>query len=113
MRSCNHDTGGGGSSAVSGVDGILHLTGHERITDERGNGGNGGDRGPDNDDSSAGENDGTREPSARLGRPARVVFVHTTDRCTTGPGGAAGTHPDTHPAPEGATGLAGANLHIH
>lgn len=104
VRSCNHDTGGGGSSAALCGGGILH-----EMTGKSGNGGNGG---PDCDDSSTGENGGTGESSARLARPARLVLVHTVHRCTTGFGGAAVAHPHDNPAPEGATGLAGANLHI-
>ncbi|MFY0532744.1 hypothetical protein [Nannocystis pusilla] len=89
-------------------------------TGNRGNGSNGGGRGPADDDSSAGgvgENDDTSgtggDPPARLARAARVVFVHTIDHGTAGFGGATATNPDHNPAPEGATGLAGANLQSH
>ncbi|MCY0994192.1 hypothetical protein OV203_44090 [Nannocystis sp. ILAH1] len=41
------------------------------------------------------------------------MFVHTIDRCTAGFGGATDSNPDNNPAPEGATGLAGANLQSH
>ncbi|WP_434426956.1 hypothetical protein [Nannocystis pusilla] len=81
-------------------------------TGDSGNDRSGGGR--DSTPGGVGGNDGTGgEPSARLARAARVVFVDTIDRCTAGFGAAAGADPDHEPAPEGAPGLAGTNLHLH